>query len=51
MFGGFFKNMVKTADEVLISGVKVSVSITTGSSVLSHVMIGQFFYSFLFAGS
>lgn len=27
MFGGFFKNMVKTADEVLISGVKVSVSI------------------------
>lgn len=23
MFGGFFKNMVKTADEVLISGIKV----------------------------
>lgn len=29
MFGGFFKNMVKTADEVLISGVKVSVSINS----------------------
>jgi len=49
MFGGFFKNMVKTADEVLISGVKVSVSITTGSSVPSHVMICQLNY-FLFAG-
>ena len=24
MFGGFFKNMVKSADEVLISGIKVS---------------------------
>lgn len=23
MFGGFFKNMVKSADEVLISGIKV----------------------------
>ena len=23
MFGGFFKNMVKTADEVIISGIKV----------------------------
>lgn len=29
MFGGFFKNMVKTADEVLISGVKVSVSVNS----------------------
>lgn len=26
MFGGFFKNMVKTADEVLISGIKVGLS-------------------------
>lgn len=25
MFGGFFKNMVKSADEVLISGIKVNV--------------------------
>lgn len=29
MFGGFFKNMVKSADEVLISGVKVSVPINS----------------------
>lgn len=27
MFGGFFKSMVKTADEVIISGVKVCVFI------------------------
>lgn len=26
MFGGFFKNMVKSADEVLISGIKVGAS-------------------------
>lgn len=23
MFGGFFKNMVKTADEVILAGIKV----------------------------
>lgn len=28
MFGGFFKNMVKSADEVLISGIKVSSSLS-----------------------
>lgn len=28
MFGGFFKNMVKSADEVLISGIKVGSSLT-----------------------
>lgn len=34
MFGGFFKNMVKSADEVLIAGVKVG--LIQASHVLLH---------------
>lgn len=33
MFGGFFKNMVKSADEVLISGIKVSRSLSFSQSL------------------
>lgn len=33
MFGGFFKNMVKSADEVLISGIKVSTSLSFSQSL------------------
>lgn len=33
MFGGFFKNMVKSADEVLISGIKVGSSLTVSKNI------------------
>lgn len=36
MFGGFFKNMVKSADEVLISGVKVSSSLSFSQYVSNN---------------
>lgn len=46
MFGGFFKNMVKTADEVLISGIKVRLS-AWSACVVDSFAVGLFWRLFL----
>lgn len=53
MFGGFFKNMVKTADEVFISGVKVSFHnmLLFVGGLLKHCFNSFFKYLHVFSGS
>lgn len=46
MFGGFFKNMVKSADEVLISGIKVSTSLSFSQSLSNDTKLPVMFACF-----
>lgn len=41
MFGGFFKNMVKSADEVLISGIKVSSSLSFSQYISNNTKLTE----------
>lgn len=46
MFGGFFKNMVKSADEVLISGIKVSLSLSFLHNMNKTGLLGSHLHIF-----